>query len=142
MKKILTTLIIGTSLCTAAMVAVSAGDKKISNSVDEKEAVANDLLHKAGEEANASLAVDGLNPGIDSKIDNVFLLADLDADGLLSETEYVDYQVSKAKSSFKVMAGDDAFASVDEVKNWYLAKQEEKPAKPIADIVKDESGSR
>ncbi len=142
MKKILTTLIVGTSICAAAMVAVSAGDKKISNSVETKEAVANDLLHKAGEKTNASLAIEGLNPGIDSKIENVFLLADLDADGLLSETEYVDFQVSKAKSSFKVMAGDDAFASVDEVKNWYLAKQEEKPAKPITDIVKGDSGSR
>jgi len=70
---------------------------------------------------------------VDAKIEDMFVVADLDADGLLTQTEYVDYQVAEARSRFVTMAGDDSFVSLEEVKVWYLAKKAENNKAPAGD---------
>ena len=50
-----------------------------------------------------------------AKIDTMFLEADIDSDGFLTEQEYIDYKAKKARASFIAMAGDDNLVEKSEL---------------------------
>lgn len=136
MRKIMMVLMAGTAISASAMAGISTvnGDKKVANTVEEAkneiidvatnevasiEASSTTVIYTTGDEQDSTL--------VDKKLADMFVIADLDADGFLTEVEYIDYQTAKARSQFASMAGDDALVSIEEVKYWYLSQKPEKP---------------
>jgi len=130
MKVMNTALLLGTLLTAGVMVAVNAGDKKTINVVAASKIQAPGDDWDASDEPrvlevafeNGEKVADDADNVLDAKITNMFALADTDSDGVLTEAEYVDYQTLQARVQFSAMAGDDSFASLQEIKDWHLAK--------------------
>jgi len=66
--------------------------------------------------------------GWEAKLETKFAEIDADADGSVSEAEYLEYKAAEAKQSFAEMGGDDGIVTLDEAKQAYAAKMAEKEA--------------
>ena len=64
----------------------------------------------------------------EAKLEAKFAEIDADADGSVSEAEYLAYKAEEAKKSFAEMGGDDGVVTLDEAKQAYAAKMAEKKA--------------
>lgn len=69
------------------------------------------------------------NMGMDAKIEAHFAEVDADGDGSVTEAEYLDYKMAKAKEKFAKVAGDDGVISLEEAKAAHTAKMEAHKAK-------------
>ena len=65
----------------------------------------------------------------EAKLEAKFAEIDADADGSVSEAEYLEYKAAEAKKSFAEMGGGDGVVTLDEAKQAYAAKMAEKKAK-------------
>ena len=65
----------------------------------------------------------------ETKLEAKFAEIDADADGAVSEAEYLEYKAAEARKSFVEMGGDDGTVTLDEAKQAYAAKRAEKKAK-------------
>ena len=66
-----------------------------------------------------------------AKVEQMFAVADMNADKALSEQEYVDYAVARAKTDFAAMAGVDGALSREELSAaWTKAAAEREAEKP------------
>lgn len=77
----------------------------------------------AGEMGDKGMCMDG--KAMDAKLETHFKEVDANADGKVTETELVDFVTAKAKKEFASMAGDDAAATLDEMKAHHHAMHEE-----------------
>jgi hypothetical protein len=66
---------------------------------------------------------------MDKMVESHFAEVDADSDGSVTEAEYLDYKMAKAKEKFAKMAGDDGALSLEEAKAAHAAKMEEHKAK-------------
>lgn len=60
-----------------------------------------------------------------TKLEAKFATIDVDADGAVSEAEYLDYKMAEAKAAFVAMGGEDGAVTLEEAKAAYLAEQAE-----------------
>ena len=64
----------------------------------------------------------------EAKLEAKFVTIDTDADGSVTEAEYLDYKMAEAKKTFAEMGGDDGAVTLDEAKAAYAAQMAEKAA--------------
>ena len=64
-----------------------------------------------------------------TKLEAKFAEIDADANGSVSEEEYLAYKAAEARKSFVEMGGDDGEVTLDEAKQAYAAKRAEKKEK-------------
>ena len=64
----------------------------------------------------------------DKMVESHFADVDADGDGSVTEAEFLDYQMAKAKAKFAKIAGDDGVISIDEAKAHHAAKMEKHKA--------------
>lgn len=64
-----------------------------------------------------------------AKVDALFSAADINADKTITEQEYVDYQLTRARADFAAMAGSDGALTADEATRHWEAKAAETAAK-------------
>lgn len=66
---------------------------------------------------------------MDKMVESHFAEVDANGDGSVTEAEYLDYKMAKAKEKFAKMAGDDGALSLEEAKAAHAAKMEKRKAK-------------
>jgi hypothetical protein len=66
---------------------------------------------------------------MDKMVESHFAEVDANGDGSVTEAEYLDYKMAKAKEKFAKMAGDDGVFTLEEAKAAHAAKMEEHKAK-------------
>ena len=76
-----------------------------------------------------------------TKLEAKFAKIDVDANGAVSEAEYLEYKMAEAKAAFLAMAGDDGSVTLEEAKAAYLAEKTEEVAAAETESMDDgESG--
>ena len=139
MRSIMIILLAGTVISATAMTSVAAisGDDKtkIANGAEDvKSDTTQHAIDKLTEKSSESQAVSYSGEEndqsahesveVDSKIQAFFAAADTDVDGVLTQTEYLDYQAAEAFNRFALMAGDDSLVTMEEVKAFYVASKQ------------------
>ncbi len=66
---------------------------------------------------------------MDKMVESHFAEVDADGDGSVTEAEYLDYKMAKAKEKFAKLAGDDGVLTLEEAKAAHAAKMEEHKGK-------------
>ena len=80
--------------------------------------------------------------GWEAKVEAMFIQMDANADGALTEAEYVEFKAAEARAKFAEMAGENKELTLAAVKDLYATQAAEKSAKvenegAEADVQKD-----
>lgn len=87
------------------------------------------LLTGAGALGTAVAVAGPQEGGWEAKLEAKFAKIDTDADGSVTEAEYIEYKTAEARASFAEMGGDDGVVTLDEAKAAYAAQEAAKAEK-------------